>query len=358
MRRARCTPSFHEARTMNLHLVALAEPNDPFAGLRFPLVAMLVSMAATLLATPWVRRLAIAKGAVDDPSRDDRRVHSEPIPRWGGLAIFVGILASVVAVLPFAYPMKPFPTYLVGLVVAGAVLVAVGTYDDVRPLSARIQTLVLLAVGVGVQFVFDPVGRVQVAGINVPSDAGQVWVPFGLAAVPLTAAYLFVVTKTMDTIDGIDGLAAGIAAIAGCTLAIIAVYEGQPRVALLCAAVAGSAIGFLRYNYNPAKIFMGTGGAQVLGFMLASLSVVGALKTAAALALFIPILVFGVPILDAAVVVVRRLLGGHPVTQADTRHIHHELLGRGLSQRQAVWVLYLLAMALGGLLIHVVRSRG
>lgn len=327
---------------------------DPFSGLRYPFLALVVSMSVTLVATPLVRKFAIARGAVDDPARDDRRVHSEPTPRWGGIAIFAGIFLTIAAILPFAYPTRPFPMYLVAVFLASLAILVFGVFDDVRPVSAKAQLALLLAAGVAVQFGADSVGRVQVAGIALPGGA---WLDFGAWAVPLTAAYLFVVTKTMDTIDGIDGLAAGIGGIAGGTLAIIAAYEGQPRVAIVSAAVAGAAIGFLRHNYNPARIFMGTGGAQVLGFVLASLSVVGALKTAAALALVIPILVFGVPLLDAATVVVRRVVGGHPVAQADKRHIHHELLGRGLSQRQAVWVLYLVALLLCGVLVHIVRSR-
>ena len=184
------------------------------------------------------------------------------------------------------------------------------------------------------------------------------WIAFGVAGIAITAIYIFVITKTMDTIDGIDGLAAGIAGIAAGTLSIIATYDKQPRVALIAASTCGAAFGFLRYNYNPAKIFMGTGGAQVLGFILASLSIVGALKTAAALALFIPVLVFGVPLIDAVVVVIRRIISRQPITQADKRHLHHTLLSKGLSQRQAVWILYILALALCTVLINIVRLYG
>ena len=129
-------------------------------------------------------------------------------------------------------------------------------------------------------------------------------------------------------------------------------------MALIAAALAGSSMGFLRHNYNPATIIMGTGGAQLLGFVLAALSIVGAFKTAAAVALVIPIFVFGVPLFDAAQVVIRRRLSGVPITQADKRHIHHQLLNRGLSQRQAVWVLYVAATILAALLIFVVLTYG
>ena len=330
-----------------------------FQGFRFPMLAAVIAAVVSWSLTPLVRKFAIAKGAVDDPNQDERRVHKEPTPRWGGVAIYAGIAVSLLAVLPFAYREKPFPAYLIGILLASLALVVIGAYDDVRPLRARWQMLYLFAIGVGIQFLFDNIGRVQISGMSLPPFSSKgVWQSFGTLAVPLTAIYIFVVTKTMDTIDGIDGLAAGVAGIAGMTLSIIATYEGQPRVALIAAALAGASIGFLRHNYNPAKIFMGTGGAQVLGFMLAALSIVGAFKTAAALVLFIPILVFGVPIFDAVFVVIRRIASRQPITQADKRHVHHTLLGKGYSQRQTVWILYTVAAALSFLLIILVKSYG
>lgn len=333
--------------------------SDPMSGFKYPLLTMAVSLIITVGLTPLVRRFAISRGAVDDPKRDDRRVHTEPIPRWGGLAIFGGVVLSLAVMLPLTYPRSPFPPYLLGMLAIGAVLVVMGAVDDLKNLSAKLQMAYLVLAGVLVQLPYDKVGRVKVQGMLWPPfSQDAAWASFGVAGVIVTALYIFVVTKTMDTIDGIDGLAAGISSIAAGTLSIIATYEGQPRVALIAAAAAGASIGFLRYNYNPARIFMGTGGAQFLGFWLASLSIVGALKTAAALAVFIPVLVFGVPLFDAMIVVIRRAASGQPITQADKRHLHHTLLARGLSQRQAVWVLYAIALTLCGLLIAIVRVRG
>ena len=344
-------------------LLLAASPGVFLEGFRFPLFVAAVAALVSWGLTPLVRRLAIAKGAVDDPKQDDRRVHTEPTPRWGGMAIYGGILVSLLVVLPFANPNRPFPNYLIAVLACGLLLVLIGAYDDVRPMKARWQFLYLLVIGVAVQYFYDSFGdsvwRVQVTGMDYPPfDSDLTWIDFGWLAVPITAIYIFVVTKTMDTIDGIDGLAAGVASIAGVTLSIIATYEGQPRVALVAAAIAGACVGFLRHNYNPAKIFMGTGGAQLLGFFLAALSVVGAFKTAAALALFIPILVFGVPIFDAIFVVVRRLVSRQPVTQADKRHLHHTLLKKGYSQRQTVWILYTIAAALSLVLLVLVRAYG
>lgn len=334
--------------------------NQFLPGFRSPLVAGIVSLVVTIIVTPWVMKLAVKHEAVDDPTRDDRRVHKTITPRWGGLAIFAGILVSGLSILPFAYPWPAltFPLYLIGIFFCAIVLVIYGLWDDKVQLSAKIQLAVLLLVGFGVQILGSKsVGYVQIQGINLPWVEGG-WVPFGVWSWPLTAIYIFVVTKTMDTIDGIDGLAAGIAGIASVTLAVVGTLEGQPRVALIAMAIAGACLGFLKFNYHPAKVFMGTAGAQLLGFLLASLSIVGAMKTAATVAVIIPMLVFGIPLFDAGFVVVRRLLSGQPISSPDKRHVHHTLMGTGLNQRQTVWVLYFIAICLSGLMLFLVRTYG
>jgi len=342
---------------MTSELVA-AVNSGVLTGFRAPLATAFIALAVSFLLTPLVRRIAIQRGAVDDPTIDDRRVHTTPIPRWGGLAIYAGIVVAVGVVMPFAYPKSViFPVYLVAMLVIAGVLVIVGALDDLHQYKARVQALVLLGAGVAVQFFYGSIGRVQINTVGIPIHGPTSYIALGALAVPLTAIYIFVVTKTMDTIDGVDGLSAGIAAISAGTLIVIAVYSGQPRVAIVAAAIAGSSIGFLRHNYNPAKIFMGTGGAYVLGFLMACLSIVGALKTAAAVSIFLPVLVFGVPIVDAFIVITRRLLSGQPITQADKRHLHHTLLGRGLTQRQTVWILYAAAAALCAVALFVVRNN-
>lgn len=326
----------------------LATLNTGTSGFGYPMATALLALIATYFLTPLVRKLAFAKGAVDDPKRDDRRIHKEPLPRWGGIAIFAGVVIALAVVLPFAYPMgRAFPAYLLGMAGIGTVLVIFGALDDLYQYSAKIQLLVLLGAGVLVQFCYGDVGygqvgRIQIGSIGIPLTHPHQYIVLGhgILAVVLTAIYIFVVTKTMDTIDGVDGLASGIAAIAATTLVIIAVYGEQPRVALIAAAIAGASIGFLRHNFNPAKIIMGTGGAYILGFTLACISIVGAFKTAAAIALIVPVFVFGVPLFDAVQVMIRRKLSGVPLTQADKRHVHHQLLSKGLSQRQTVLVLY------------------
>ncbi len=337
-------------------LSLLAEYSLLPAGFRWPLLAGVLALAVSWALTPWIRQLAINKGAVDDPKRDDRRIHKEPLPRWGGLAIYSGIAVAVLVIMPFAAPSKPYPLWVVGVLGIGLMLVLVGALDDLYQYAAKIQALILLIAGVAVQNFHGNGLQVQIKTFALPFGSEPTWVTLGVWAIPLTAIYLFVVTKTMDTIDGVDGLAAGIATITALTLTVIAVYTKQAQVALFTAAVGGAAIGFLKHNYNPAKIIMGTGGAYVLGFTLACLSIVGALKTAAAVALITPVLVFGVPIFDAFFVIIKRLRSGVPITAADKRHVHHTLLGKGLSQRQTVLVLYAAAAVLAVIAIVVVKA--
>jgi UDP-GlcNAc:undecaprenyl-phosphate GlcNAc-1-phosphate transferase len=342
-------------------------------GFKAPLAVLFLAMVLTWALTPIVRKFAIQSGAVDDPNRDDRRVHKVPTPRWGGMAIYAGIFISLMIALPIAYPISPYPRYFLAMIIGGAVMMVAGALDDLYEYKAKIQALIILIAAVAIQFAYGEAGRIQIAGINLPWGDKQ-WVDFGFWAIPLTAIYIFVVTKTMDTIDGLDGLTAGIAAIAATTLSIIATYsvlflpetraetlgrtyQELPRIALIAAAIAGASLGFLRHNYNPAKIFMGTGGAQTLGFMLACLSIVGVFKSLTVIAILIPILAFGVPIFDAIIVVIRRIASGSPITQADKRHLHHQLLNRGLSTKQAVLVLYGVAAMLGVLAILLVKSN-
>jgi len=327
----------------------------------------LLALATTYLLTPWVRRLAIRAGALDMP--DARRVHTEPIPRWGGLAIYIGVAVGMLAGLARLYLLAPSDEaflgralQFLGLLLVGTGVLVVGMLDDRKQFSALVQMGALLLAGLVVQLF-----GVQIEGFAAPiggkfSEAR--WIPLGAWAIPITALWIFVVSKTMDTIDGLDGLAAGVSAIAAFTLALMALQAAdlldQPYpnwlIAITAAAIAGAAGGFLRYNFNPARIFMGTGGAQFLGFMLGGLSVIGAFKTATAFAIAIPVLVFGLPFLDAGLAVVRRLLSGQPIHKPDKKHIHHQLLERGLNQRQTVLILYGIAAAMAVVALILFRK--
>ena len=338
-----------------LHLLAEAQPRL-LQKMQTPALVGVIALLVTLLTTPLVQKWAIKKGAVDDPKSDARRIHKEPIPRWGGIAIFAGFVVSLVLVLPFVSE-RTIPMFLVGMLVMGLAVVVMGAYDDLYQFNPKVQALFLLGVGVAIQFFFkEGSERVLIAGTVTPWD--NVWRSFDWAAIPLTAIFIFIITKTMDTIDGVDGLAAGIAAIGAGTLALISAKWNQAPIPHIAAAIAGSSIGFLRHNYNPARIFMGTGGAQFLGFSLACLSIVSATKSVAAIALIVPLFLFGVPLVDAVQVIIRRKLSGQPITQADKRHLHHQLLNKGLSQKQTVWVLYMFAAMLCGAILVAVKLRG
>ncbi len=322
--------------------------------------AALIALIVALATTPLVMRIANKLGAVDMPG-EARRIHTTPTPRWGGLAIYLAVIvawliiyprSNVVAGTPMIGPYTLKSVWIMGI---GLAVVLFGMLDDRFNVPAVVQAVFL--VGCGIALAHPTLGDVRVEGMSRPFSHGEpgTWIQFSeLNSVLFTAGFVFVIAKTMDTIDGIDGLAAGIAAIGSATMLILAVGT-QPLIGVLSAAAVGACLGFLRYNYHPAKIFMGTGGAQFLGFYLAAVSINGVMKTAAAVAFLVPLTIFGVQVLDAFIVVIRRMLGRVPITQADKRHVHHTLLGRGLSQRQAVWVLYLLAMALCGTAIVAVK---
>lgn len=318
--------------------------------------------AAVLIAyalTPLVARLAIRAGAVDKPGR--RKIHEQVMPRWGGIAILAAFLAVMLAAWWTAGVMH---LSLVGTsagshafwgLLLGTVIVAVaGALDDLYDLSPGLQlagqgiaALAAMFLGVQIEFITNPFG-----------DGRMIYLD-NLGAF-ITVFWIMGITKAVDLIDGMDGLAAGIGAIAAGTMSLMAFVAGQPHVALLCAALAGAAIGFLRHNFNPARIFMGTVGAYVLGFVLATSSIIGVLKIPFLIAMVVPILALGVPIFDTSFAILRRARERRPIFSADRGHLHHRLLNRGLSQRQTVLVLWsitvcLCAAAYGLFYVYTVR---
>jgi len=296
----------------------------------------LVALVVVVLLTPAVGGMARILGAVDAPG--GRRLNRSPIPRLGGLALFLGIFVPALAFLRLGHETR-------GVLLGSAVAVTVGAIDDFRGLRwfEKLAGQVLAAaipVGFGVwvdRFTF------PVIGIHaLPSWVGM----------PLTVMWIVAIMNMVNFLDGLDGLAAGVAAIAGGTFAVIALSLGKPDAAVLSAIVLGASLGFLRHNFYPARIFMGDSGALLLGFVLATVSVQGLLKTAATVALFFPLIVLAVPIVDTTFVVARRLKHGEPVFEGDQAHLHHRFLRRGFSQPQATmtiwaWCLSLAAAALG-----------
>lgn len=309
--------------------------------MNWPVVAFVFALGISFLATPWVRLLALKMNVLVQPG--GRRVHSQPMPLWGGIAIFGAFLIAVLVIARFSPQYAAYRTAMIGVLVSSALVVTVGLLDDMKEFSAAIQMGAIVLAG-AVLMMFG----VRIDWISNPfSNAGMSHLPMAISAI-ITVMWLFLVTKTVDFMDGLDGLAAGIGAISAGVLAIMAFYARQPHVALMAAALCGACIGFLRYNFNPAKIFMGTGGSQFIGFVLASIAIIGAFKVAAAIAIALPVLVFGVPIFDGLFVIFKRFRDRRPLHVADKSHLHHRLLEKGLSHKQVVIVIYAMCLVVGG----------
>lgn len=306
------------------------------------IIAAFVAALVTSLVTPLVRAWVEKKGAIDQP--DARRVNETPVPRAGGIAIYLGFVIALlltVGVRHINTGQHAWTMQVTGILIATTFIAITSLVDDFKNLSAAKQALaiitaalILAAFGVRIEGITNPFG----------GDALHHWQPLPIAvSLFITVLWVFTVTKTVDAIDGVDGLAAGVCAICAATLALMATQlhsrEG-PTLALLAASVTGACLGFLRHNYHPAKIIMGTIGAQVLGLALAAISIMGAFKAAAAVSVVVPILVLGVPIFDYAHVLTRRFLDGANLTAADKRHLHHRLLDLGWNQKQVVWFIY------------------
>ncbi|MGI6092387.1 MAG: undecaprenyl/decaprenyl-phosphate alpha-N-acetylglucosaminyl 1-phosphate transferase [Veillonellaceae bacterium] len=293
-------------------------------------VAFTIALAVAYIATPQVINLATKAGALDAP--DARKVHTKPIPRMGGLAIYAGFVLAVLASMHVNRE-------IMGLLAGGTFILIIGIIDDIMQLSAKVKLL----------------GQIAAAAVLVLFDIRIEWLtnPFGemiyveYLAIPLTILWVVGLTNTVNLIDGLDGLAAGVSTIASITILLVALQQNFWSVAILSAALAGSALGFLQHNFNPAKIFMGDTGSMFLGYMLAAVSVTGAVKSAATIALIVPIVALGLPIMDTAFAIIRRYMSGKPIFKPDKGHLHHRLLEMGLTQKQAVLLMYVISGCLG-----------
>lgn len=328
--------------------------------LRYILV-LAIGTATTLVLTPLVRAFCIGRGWYDLP--EARRVHRLPTPRLGGTAIFAGFMLALAASIFLARDvpqMKRFPieAFRLGLLAVGATLIwLVMTIDDLKKLSARLRLAVqigaaLIAVGpylweqtlhVGAQTGDGAARGIIATAFNTP--LGQVnfhklWPPLAIA---FTVFWIVGMTNALNWIDGLDGLAGGVTLIAALVLAVHTYSLGQYSLVLLPLALAGACLGFLPYNINPAKIFMGDGGAMLLGYTLAICSIIGGAKLATAL------LVLGVPLLDGVWLIFYRRWRGSRATASDRGHLHHKLYDIGFSQRQVVWFYYAVSALFGGL---------
>lgn len=307
------------------------------------LIAILAA-AIAFISTPFIKKLAYFLKVVDIP-KDNRRVHKRPIPKLGGLAIY---FAFVIVVILKKGPVNGTE---LGIILGATIIVIGGLLDDkynIRPrkklMFQTAAALVLIYSGVKIHIITNPVSDLS-PYINISN----------YIAIPLTIIWVVGVTNAFNLIDGLDGLSAGIAFIACVTMIVVALLSGraEPEIIILTVALAGAILGFLPYNFNPASIFMGDTGAQLLGFLLAAISIKGAIKGASAFVLAVPILALGLPIYDTIFAIIRRKINGRSIAQADKGHLHHRLLALGLNQKQAVLIMYIISAILGVIAVIV-----
>lgn len=303
--------------------------------------ALGVAFLVALILTPVVKSLAVKMGAIDDPKRDEdpeRRMHSRPIPRMGGLAIFLGFLLSTLVFVPLNPSIQR-------MLLGAVIIVVLGIFDDIYALRARFKLVVQIAAALVVVLGKDGIAIEILSNPNIFSP-DPYW-ELGWLSIPVTVLWIVGMTNAVNLIDGLDGLACGVSSISSLTLLVIALMLEEPTVAVLVAALAGGCLGFLPYNLNPAKIFMGDTGATFLGFVLAWISIQGLFKMYTLISFVVPFLLFGLPIFDTCFAFVRRIAHGQSPMHADRSHVHHRLIDMGFSQKQAVAVLYVITAILG-----------
>ena len=307
------------------------------------LFAFILALAISFACTPAVRMLAIKIKAVDVP-KDNRRMHKVPIPRMGGLAIFAGFLVSVLFFVPLG---TEFRSILIGALI----LVVLGIIDDIVALKPKTKFA-----GQIIAALIPALSGVSIHGIVNPFVPGQ-YSTLGIFSIPLTVIWIVGITNAVNFIDGLDGLACGVSAIATVTMFIIAVLFGEIYIALMMAALAGACLGFLPYNMNPAKIFMGDTGSMFLGYILATVSIQGLFKFYAVISFAVPFILLGLPIFDTGFAIVRRLLKGQSPLQADRGHVHHRLIDLGFDQKQSVAILYTFSALMGLTAVILARTN-
>lgn len=304
-------------------------------------IVFVTALVITYILTPYAKRLACRLGAIDVPE-DSRRVHERPMPSLGGVAIYFSFIITSVILIVFSKSMS-FNSELKGILLGATLIMIIGIIDDIKQISAKYKLAVqilaaLIAVysGVTINFVKFPLAN---------TESGLVFLK--ALKIPVTIFWIIGITNTINLIDGLDGLAAGVSTIASLSLAVVAYNVGQYSATILLVILAGSVLGFLPYNFNPAQIFMGDSGSLVIGYLLATISVAGLIKGATTVAVAIPVLALGVPVFDATFAIVRRLINKRPIMEADKGHLHHRLLEHGLSQKQTVLILYVISSVLG-----------
>ena len=298
------------------------------------------------LLTPFVKQLAGRLGAIDTP-KDDRRMHKKPIPRLGGLGIFLAFLCTLLL-------FGEFSAQMLSVMLGATVIVVLGIFDDIMALGAKLKFIVQIFAAC-IPVCMGGLRIEMFTNFNPFSDI--FYFDLGIFAIPVTILWIVGITNAVNLIDGLDGLAVGVSSIAAITMLAVSLLAGQPMIAIIMAALAGACIGFMPYNVNPASIFMGDTGATFLGYMLATASIMGLFKFYAVISFAVPFLILGLPIFDTFSAITRRLAEGRSPMSPDRSHVHHKLIDMGFNQKQAVAILYAISGTLG-LAAVVLTSSG
>ena len=290
-----------------------------------------------------MKKLAKKIGAIDIP-KDKRRMHTDSVPLIGGLAIFLGFLVSTVI-------FTEIDIKIIAILSGALIMVMLGVFDDKYALGAKFKLMIqIIAAAIPV------IAGVRIERIILPflKSGG---IEFGWLAYPITILWIVALTNAVNLIDGLDGLAAGVSAIASFSMFLIALMQGNYLIAVMCAALVGACCGFLPYNFSPASIFMGDTGSTFLGFVMASLSVLGLFKIHAIISFAVPFIAFGIPIFDTSFAIFRRIKEHRPIMSPDRGHLHHRLVDMGFSHKQAVLIIYAICIVLGAVAVLSFKSK-
>lgn len=323
------------------------------------LITFILAFIIAFSATPIARRIAIRAGAIDIP-KDERRIHKKPIALMGGAAIIAGFVISVLFDCISSSRILSPGKELLGLMAGVAIISVMGILDDIKTLNYKIKLVFQISAALSVVLI----SGTRIMSITNPFVSAGFSNLSPVISYPLTILWIVGITNAINLIDGLDGLAAGVASISSLSLFFVSILRPDALnpaltvyTAVITAALAGSTLGFLPFNFNPAKIFMGETGSAFLGFTLGVISIQGTLKSYAAISITIPLLVLGLPLFDTILAIFRRIQQGKSIMQADRGHLHHRLMDMGLSQRQSVVIMYTASAALG-LCAIVLADRG
>jgi UDP-GlcNAc:undecaprenyl-phosphate/decaprenyl-phosphate GlcNAc-1-phosphate transferase len=328
----------------------------------------LIALSVSWFFTPQIRAQAVQLGLMDQPGSSERRIHVAPVPRLGGIPIYISLLVTLTLIVVLT---GRFPRYggWAGIAVGGTLVFILGLLDDLKSIPAKVKLLVQILAGcvayvLGVRIKQIPIPLNMALMLGPIHISGGDNIALGMWSLPLTVFWLVAIANAVNLIDGMDGLAAGVSLISAITMWAVALAPSinQPFAALFAAVLAGSLLGFLRWNFNPARIFLGDSGAYLTGFVLGAVSITGVLKSTTAATLIAPtfilvLLILFFPLLDTSWAVIRRVLQHKSIFSPDAEHIHHRLLKAGLSQKNAAYLIYGVSAALGLLAAHCVGQE-